>query len=96
MIKRFRRLWKQLVNSKEKIEQFDLVEIVKIPKGQKGIIDIGDIGTVLDIYDDENFEIECGKPDGSYKWLMPVNIQYLKLNSKDPYDILKKTDQKKE
>jgi hypothetical protein len=85
----FLRLWKILTNSGEKIEEFDLVEIIKIPKGQKGIVDIGDIGTVLDKYNDKNFEVECGKPDGSYKWLMSLHIRHLKLVSKDPYGIRK-------
>lgn len=86
------RFWKILTNSSEKIEEFDLVEIIKIPRGQKGIVDIGDVGTVLDKYNDTNFEVECGKPDGSYKWLMPLHIRYLKLKSKDPYSLRKITE----
>src|SRR5690348_9496517 len=88
----FLQLWKKLASSREKIEEFDLVEIIKIPKGQKGIVDIGDVGTVLDKYNDTNFEVECGKPDGSYIWLMPLHIRHLKLVSKDPYGIRKKKE----
>ncbi len=71
----------------DKINQYDLVEIIQVPEQYEGVIDIGDIGVVVEKYDDKNFEIECLKPGGSYKWLEPLNIKYLRLKSKDPYSI---------
>lgn len=76
---------------KEKIEEFDIVEIIEVPEKYKGEIDIGDIGILIDRYDDENFEVECVQPNGSYKWLEPLHIKYFKLISKDPYSIKNKS-----
>jgi hypothetical protein len=69
----------------EKINQYDLVEIIQVPEKYQGVIDIGDIGTVVEKYDEENFEIECVQPGGSFKWLEPLNIRYIRLRSKDPF-----------
>lgn len=69
----------------EKISQYDLVEVTQVPEKYKGVIEIGDIGVVVEKYDDENVEVECLQPGGSYKWLEPLNIRYLRLRSKDPY-----------
>jgi hypothetical protein len=49
------------------------------------MIDIGDVGTVVEKYDDENFQIECVQPGGASKWLETLNIQYVRLKSKDPF-----------
>lgn len=66
------------------IDQYDLVEIIQVPEGYQGIIDIGDIGIVLEIDDNESFEIECIQPDGSYKWLETLNSRYVRLKQKIP------------
>jgi len=80
------------MNDREKIDQYDLVEIIQVPKEYAGLIDLGDIGSVVEKHDAESFEIECIKPDGTHKWLETLNIQYLRLRSKDPYDLwIKKT-----
>ena len=57
------------------INQYDLVEVIQVPEEYEGVIDIGDIGVVVEKYDDENFEIECVKPGGSYKWLETLKYQ---------------------
>lgn len=67
------------------IDQYDLVEIIQVPTEYQGIINIGDIGTVVEKYDDENFEVECIQPDDSCKWLVTLNIQDIRLKSKDPF-----------
>jgi MFS family permease len=66
------------------IDQYDLVEITQVPEEYKDIIDIGDIGVVVEIDDNESFEIECLRPDGSYKWLETLHSKYLRLKSKIP------------
>lgn len=66
------------------IDQYDLVEIVQVPAGYEGMIEVGDIGAVLEIDDNESFEIECIRPDGSYKWLATLHSRYIKLNRKIP------------
>jgi MFS family permease len=68
----------------ETIDQYDLVEIIQVPEGYQGIIDLGDIGIVLEIDDNESFEIECVQPDGSYKWLETLNSRYIRLKQKIP------------
>ncbi len=67
------------------INQYDLVEIIQVPEKYLGMIDVGDVGVVVEKYDDNNFEIECIQPGGSYKWLERLNIQYVRLKSKDPF-----------
>jgi hypothetical protein len=67
------------------INQYDLVEIIQVPEKYVGVIDLGDIGVVVEKYDEYNFEIECIQPGGSYKWLERLNIQYVRLKSKDPF-----------
>ena len=80
------------MDEQEEINQYDLVEIVQVPEQYKGVIDIGDIGVVVKKQDEENFEVECLQPGGSSKWFERVNIAYLRLRSKDPYDAwIKKT-----
>src|SRR6266542_4242250 len=74
------------VDSHDNINQYDLVEIIQVPEKLEGVIHIGDIGTVVEKYDDKNFEIECVNPGGSYKWLETLNIQSIRLRSKDPYN----------
>lgn len=71
-------------NPHERIDQYDLVEIVHVPEMHRGVIDVGDIGIVVEIYDDDNFEIECVRPDGSYKWLKTLNSRYIALKHKIP------------
>lgn len=68
----------------DRIDQLDLVEIVRVPEEHAGVISVGDIGVVVEIYDNENFEIECIKPDGSFKWLETLNSKYVRLKSKIP------------
>ena len=75
------------MDNRDKINQYDLVEIIRVPEKLEGVIDIGDIGVVVEKYDAENFEIECIQPGGSYKWLKPLNIKYVKLKSKDPFSV---------
>lgn len=67
-----------------RIDQLDLVEVVQVPEEHAGVISIGDIGVVVEIYDNENFEIECLEPDGSYKWLETLHRKYIRLKSKIP------------
>jgi hypothetical protein len=66
------------------IDQFDVVEVIAVPEHQRGIIDVGDIGVVVEIDDNESFEIECVRPDGSYKWLETLNSKYIRLKQKIP------------
>jgi hypothetical protein len=73
------------MDEREKINQYDLVEIIQVPEQYEGVIDIGDIGVVVEKFDDKNFEIESIQPGGSYKWLKPLNIKYIRLKSKDPF-----------
>jgi hypothetical protein len=68
------------------IDQYDVVEIIQVPEKLEGVIDIGDVGVVVKKHDDENFEVECIQPGASYKWLETLNIKYVRLRSKDPYD----------
>jgi hypothetical protein len=75
------------MDDSEKINQYDLVELIRIPEKLEGVIDMGDVGVVVEKYDDETFLIECVQPGGSYKWLKPLNIKYLRLKSKDPFSI---------
>lgn len=63
--------------SRERINPYDLVEIIEVPQEYKGLMHIGDIGIVVEKYDDENFEIECVTPDGSFKWLEILNIRFI-------------------
>ena len=74
------------MDEREEINQYDLVEIIQVPEQYKGVIDIGDVGVVLEKYDKENFAVECIQPGDSYNWLETLNIAYLRLRSKDPYD----------
>jgi MFS family permease len=69
------------------IDQFDLVEVIAVPERHQGIIDIGDIGVVIEIDDNQSFEIECIRPDGSYKWVETLNIKYVRLKHKIPDNI---------
>ena len=68
----------------DRIDQYDLVEVIVVPEQFNGIIDVGDIGVAVEIYDHENFQIECVNPDGSYKWLATLNGRYIRLKSKIP------------
>jgi hypothetical protein len=70
--------------ARSRIDQFDLVEVIGVPEHHEGLIDVGDIGAVLEIYDNGDFEIECLRPDGSYKWLETLNRRYVRLKSKIP------------
>jgi len=71
---------------RDKIDQYDLVEIIQVPESLEGVIDIGDIGVVVEKYNNKNFKVECVQPGGSSKWLATLNIQYIRLRSKDPYN----------
>mgnify|MGYP003575274453 CR=1 FL=1 len=72
------------VAREDRIDQYDLVEIVVVPEQYRGIIEVGDIGVAVEIYNHEDFEIECVNPDGSYKWLATLNGRYIRLKSKIP------------
>jgi hypothetical protein len=74
------------MGSREKIDQYDLVEVIQVPEEHVGRIHVGDVGVVLEKYDDANFEIECDQPGGSFKWVEQLNIKYVRLRSKDPYN----------
>ena len=73
------------MTDREEIDQYDLVEIVQVPEQYRDVIDIGDLGVVVEKYDEENFEVECIQPAHDCKWLVRLNIKYLRLRSKDPY-----------
>lgn len=70
----------------DKINQYDLVEVVRVPEELIGVIYQGDIGVVVEKYDDKNFKVECVEPGGSNQWLQPLNVKYLRLKSRDPFD----------
>jgi hypothetical protein len=74
------------MDNQAKIDQYDLVEIIQVPEEYKGIMDMGDTGVIVEKYDEENFEIECLQPGGAPKWLVPLNAQYIRLKSRDPYN----------
>ena len=59
------------------IHQYDLVRIVQVPEKLEGVIDVGDIGVVIEKHNNENVEIECVTPDGSFKWLETLNVHYV-------------------
>jgi hypothetical protein len=71
--------------NRENIDQYDLVEVVQVPGEFEDVIDIGDVGVVIEKYSSRNFQIESLELDGSSKWLAPLNVKYLRLRSKDPY-----------
>ncbi len=72
------------INKPERIDQYDLVEVVLVPEEYQGLISVGDIGVVVEIDDNESFEIECVQPDGSYKWLETLHSRYIRLKQKIP------------
>lgn len=74
------------MNDRKIINQYDLVEVILVPEKHGTVIEIGDIGVVVKKHDDRNFDVECLRPDGSSKWLETLNLKYLKLRSKDPYN----------
>lgn len=71
----------------ERIDQYDLVEVVQVPEQYQNIINVGDVGVVLEIDDNDSFEIECRWPDGSYKWLETLHSRYIRLKQKIPDNI---------
>lgn len=73
------------MDTHDQINQYDLVEIIEVPEKYKGIMDIGDVGMVVEKYDKQNFQIECVKPGDDCKWLVKLNVRYIRLKSKDPY-----------
>jgi len=74
------------MDDREEINQYDLVEITQVPEQYEGLIDIGDTGVVVEKIDDETFELECIQPGGVPKWIATLNIKYVRLRSKDPYN----------
>jgi hypothetical protein len=62
------------------------VEVIQVPEEYQGMIGIGDVGVVVEKHDEENFAVECVRPDASSQWLETLNIAYLRLRSKDPYE----------
>jgi hypothetical protein len=61
----------------DKITRYDMIKVIHVPEEYKGLIDVGDIGIVIEKQDEENFEIECVTPDGSFKWLETLNIRFV-------------------
>lgn len=61
----------------DKITRYDMVKVIQVPEEYKGLIDVGDIGIVVEKHDAETYEIECITPDGSFKWLETLNIQFI-------------------
>ncbi|HSL31131.1 MAG TPA: hypothetical protein VK900_18160 [Anaerolineales bacterium] len=71
-------------NLHARIDPFDLVEVVRVPEEHAGVIHVGDIGVVVEKYDEENFQVECVRPDGTYEWFERLNIEYVRLKHKIP------------
>jgi hypothetical protein len=67
------------------INQYDLVEVIEVPEKYVGMIDLGDIGVVIEKYDDQRLEVECIQSGGSSKWSAALNIENVRLKSKDPF-----------
>lgn len=65
------------MDNQDKIHQYDFVEIIHVPEEYEGLINVGDIGVVVEKHGDENFEIECVTPDGSFKWLETLNVRHV-------------------
>jgi MFS family permease len=61
------------------------VEIIRVPEQYAGMIEIGDVGVVVEKFDEETFGVECLQPASDCKWLVRLNVQYLRLRSRDPY-----------
>jgi hypothetical protein len=76
----------------DKINPYDLVKVIQVPEKLQGVIDRGDIGVVVEKYDEENFEIECVTPDGSYKWLETLNIRYISKHLRSSSGMRKSSD----
>lgn len=74
------------MHDRQEINQYDLVEVIEVPEKFRNVIELGDIGVVVEKHNEENFEVECSLPGGSSKWLERLNIRYIKLRSKDPYN----------
>jgi hypothetical protein len=72
--------------ARERIDEYDLVEIIQVPERLEGVIDVGDVGVVLEKHNEKHFEVECVPPGGSQKWLATLDIKYIRLRSKDPYN----------
>lgn len=70
---------------REEISQYDFVEVIRVPEQYVGLMEIGDVGVVVEKLDDTTFEVECIQPGGASKWLERLNIQFVRLRSKDPY-----------
>lgn len=54
-----------------------MIKVIHVPEEYRGLIDVGDIGIVVEKHGNENFEIECLTPDGSFKWLETLNIRFI-------------------
>src|SRR5215211_1116415 len=75
------------MDNDDAINQYDLVEIIQVPEKLAAVIDRGDVGVVVEKFDEENFMVECIQPGGSSKWLETLNIKYVSLRRKDPYNV---------
>jgi hypothetical protein len=73
------------MKDRETINQYDLVEVIQVPEQYAGMVDIGDVGVVVEKLDEETFEVECIQPTRDCTWLVRLNIQHLRLRSRDPY-----------
>lgn len=74
------------MDGRQEIDQYDLVEIIEVPEQYEGVIDLGDTGVVVEKLDKKTLMVECVQPGGSTKWLEKLNIQHVRLKSKDPYN----------
>lgn len=66
----------------KKLEEYDVVKILAIPELRQNCVEIGDIGTIVYVYPNDNFEVECVMSDGSTKWLAEFprsSIKYIHL-----------------
>ena len=61
-------------------KQFETVRFVGPPTFAPEL-EYGEVGTVLEVYDDSNFEVEFTFPDGSTKTLQSFPIEYLTKHS---------------
>lgn len=62
----------------KKLEEYDVVKILAIPESKEDFVAGGDIGTIVYVYSDDAFEVECVMSDGSTKWLAEFPRNFLK------------------
>lgn len=62
----------------KKLEEYDVVKVLAVPESKEDYISIGDIGTIVFVYSDDTFEVECVIKDGSTKWLAKFPRRFIK------------------